>query len=238
MQAVILAGGKGTRAYPFTEYLPKPMMPVHGKPILWQVMHLYAQQGITEFLISLGYRKEIIIDYFDNRSVGWDVDLIDTGEDTDTGGRILNLRDRINGTFMATYVDGLSDVNFDKLLDFHNSHDGLVTVTSVPLVSQYGTIDSTESGKIVSFREKPVLRDYWINAGFFVMEPEVFEYWEGTNLEHHVLPALSKKGLAYTYRHDGFFNSMDTYKDQQDIEGNAAIRELLRGEAQSATAVK
>lgn len=238
MQAVILAGGKGTRAYPFTEYLPKPMMPVHGKPILWQVMHLYAQQGITEFLISLGYRKEIIIDYFDNRNVGWDVGLIDTGEDTDTGGRILNLRDHINGTFMATYVDGLSDVNFDKLLDFHNSHDGLVTVTSVPLVSQYGTIDFTESGEVVEFREKPVLRDYWINAGFFVMDPEVFEYWEGTNLERHVLPTLSKKGLVYTYRHDGYFKSMDTYKDQQDIERSAAIRELLRSESQSTTVAK
>jgi len=237
MQTVILAGGKGTRAYPFTEYLPKPMMPVHGKPIIWQVMNLFAQQGITQFLISLGYRKEIIIDYFENRCPEWDVGLIDTGEDTDTGGRVRNLREHLNGTFMATYVDGLSDVNFDKLLEFHHSHDGLVTVTSVPLVSQYGTIDFGESGEITRFREKPVLPTYWINAGFFVMDPEIFEHWEGTNLERDVLPALSKKGLAYTYRHDGYFKSMDTYKDQQEIEENVALGKLLRGDPQCVDAV-
>src|SRR5690606_21691018 len=130
--------GKGTRAYPYTEYLPKPMMPVNGKPILRQVMQIFADQGHSDFIVSLGYRKEVIIDYFENRLEQWHVELVDTGEDTDTGGRIYNCRDRINGTFMATYVDGLSDIRLDKLEEFHNSHDGLVTITSVPLISQYG----------------------------------------------------------------------------------------------------
>jgi len=218
MQVLILAGGKGTRAYPFTENYPKSMMPVNGKPIIRQVMQLFADQGHTDFILSLGYHKEVIIDYFEHRLLGWNVELVDTGEETDTGGRIYSCRDHIKGTFMATYVDGLSDIPLDKLLDFHKSHDGLVTITSVPLVSQYGTIDADDSGKILSFREKPILRQYWINAGFFVMEPEVFDHWEGCSLERDVFPALLKKGMVYTYKHDGFFKSMDTYKDQQELE--------------------
>ena len=218
MQVVILAGGKGTRAYPYTEYLPKPMMPVNGKPILRQVMQIFADQGHSDFIVSLGYRKEVIIDYFENRLEQCHVELVDTGEDTDTGGRIYNCRDRINGTFMATYVDGLSDIRLDKLEEFHNSHDGLVTITSVPLISQYGTIESAPDGKITAFREKPILREHWINAGFFMMDPEVFDHWEGNNLEREVFPNLLKKGLLYTYRHDGYFKSMDTYKDQQELE--------------------
>jgi glucose-1-phosphate cytidylyltransferase len=218
MQVVILAGGKGTRAYPYTEYLPKPMMPVNGKPILRQVMQIFADQGHRDFIVSLGYRKEIIIDYFENRLEEWHVDLVDTGEDTDTGGRIFNLRDRIQGTFMATYVDGLSDIRLDKLTEFHHSHKGLVTITSVPLISQYGTIDCESDGRIVAFKEKPILREHWINAGFFMMDPEVFDHWEGNNLEREVFPALLKKGLLYTYQHDGYFKSMDTYKDQQELE--------------------
>lgn len=218
MQVVILAGGKGTRAYPYTEYLPKPMMPVNGKPILRQVMEIFAEQGHNDFIVSLGYRKEVIIDYFENRLEQWHVELVDTGEDTDTGGRIFNCRDRLKGTFMATYVDGLSDIQLDKLTEFHNGHDGLVTITSVPLISQYGTIESGPDGKITAFREKPILREHWINAGFFMMDPEVFDHWEGGNLEREVFPNLLKKGLLYTYQHDGYFKSMDTYKDQQELE--------------------
>lgn len=218
MQIVILAGGRGTRAYPYTEYLPKPMMPVNGTPIVRQVMQIFANQGHNDFILSLGYRKEIIVDYFQNRRDSWNVQLVDTGTETDTGGRIYNLRDRLKSTFMATYVDGLADVDLGDLLDFHHSHDGLVTITSVPLASQYGTIDADTNGRIREFKEKPVLREHWINAGFFVMEPEVFDIWEGDNLEREVFPSLLEKGVLYTYRHDGRFKSMDTYKDQQDIE--------------------
>jgi len=194
------------------------MMPVNGTPIVRQVMQIFANQGYEEFILSLGYRKEIIIDYFQNRHDAWKVDLVDTGTETDTGGRIYNLRDRLKSTFMATYVDGLADVNLKELLAFHNSHDGLVTITSVPLASQYGTIDAEPNGRIREFKEKPVLREHWINAGFFVMEPEVFDIWEGENLEREVFPNLLERGVVYTYRHDGRFKSMDTYKDQQDIE--------------------
>jgi len=218
MQVLILCGGKGTRAYPYTEYLPKPMLPVNGQPILIHVMRIFANQGYKQFILSLGYRKEAIIDYFDRKILDWDIKLVDTGEDTDTGGRIAKCQDILGDTFMATYVDGLSDISLDRLIEFHRSHDGLATVTSVPLVSQYGTLDFNDSGKIIAFKEKPTLWEHWINAGFFVFDNEVFNHWEGSNLEREVFPTLLKKGLLYTYRHDGFFKSMDTYKDQQEIE--------------------
>lgn len=218
MQVVILCGGKGTRAYPYTDYLPKPMLPINGQPILIHVMRLFAEQGHKEFILSLGYRKEVIIDYFHKKRLDWDVKLIDTGDETDTGGRIEKCKHLLNDTFMATYVDGLSDVSLDNVIDYHNSHDGLATVTSVPLRSQYGTIDYDDTGKIVGFKEKPVLYEHWINAGFFVFDRTVFDHWTGENLEKDVFPALVEKNLLYAYRHDGFFKSMDTYKDQQEIE--------------------
>jgi len=193
-------------------------MPIAGAPILLHVMRIFAAQGHTEFILSLGYRKEAIVDYFFNKKLPWDVRFVDTGEDTDTGGRIKNLEKMLGDRFMATYADGLSDISIEKLLAFHDEHEGVGTVTSVPLISQYGTIEMDTAGKIASFREKPVLREHWINAGFFVFDKSAFKAWDGTNLEKHVLPGLVKRGLMYAYRHDGFFKSMDTYKDQQEIE--------------------
>lgn len=218
MKVVILAGGSGTRAYPYTEYLPKPMMPVGGKPILLRVMDIYARQGITDFVISVGYRKEIILDYFDGRNFGWKVDIVDTGAATDTGGRIWGCRHLVGDTFMATYADGLSDVNLADLLAFHRRMGRLATITSVPLRSQYGTIEADAAGVISDFREKPVLREHWINAGYFVMDRRIFDHWQGENLERDVFPGLLPGRHLATYRHDGFFKSMDTYKDQQEIE--------------------
>ena len=218
MQVVILAGGLGTRAYPYTEYLPKPMMPVGGKPILARVMEIFARQGHRDFILSVGYRKEIIEDYFSHPRADWRVTIVDTGEKTDTGGRIANCRHLLKERFFATYSDGICDIPLSKLVKFHDSHAGLATITSVPLISQYGTIDADPDGRIRVFREKPVLRDYWINAGFFVMDPEVFDHWKGDNLERDVLPGLLRQGLLYSYRHDGFFKSMDTQKDQQELE--------------------
>jgi glucose-1-phosphate cytidylyltransferase len=218
VQVVILAGGRGTRAYPYTEYLPKPMMPVCGKPIVARVMEIFAAQGHVDFILSVGYRKEIIEDYFATPRANWRVSVVDTGGDADTGERIHRLRHQLNDRFFATYSDGLSDVNLARLAAFHTAHDGLATVTSVPLVSQYGTIEADASGRVVAFREKPVLRSFWINAGFFVMEPAVFDHWTGHNLEREVLPALQRRGLLFSYRHEGFFKSMDTHKDQQEIE--------------------
>jgi glucose-1-phosphate cytidylyltransferase len=218
MQAVILCGGKGTRAYPFTEYLPKPMLPVAGSPILVQVMRLFADQGYTDFVLATGHRKEVITDYFEGRKSDWGVELLDTGDDTDTGGRVIGCREALGDQFFVTYADGLSDVPLDRLVDFHNGHDGLVTITSVPLPSQYGTLDHEADGRVVAFREKPILREHWINAGFCVFDKAVFDHWEGDNLEREVFPNLARQGLVYTYRHDGFFKSMDSYKDQQEFE--------------------
>ncbi len=218
MQVVILCGGKGTRAYPYTEHIPKPMMPINGQPILLSVMQIFAEQGHREFILSVGYRKEIIFDYFDRKALDWNVQLVDTGDDTDTGGRIYDCRHLLADTFFATYADGLCDVPLSQLLAFHRSHTGLATITTVPLTSQYGTVKCESDGRIVAFQEKPTLRDHWISAGFFAMNRKVFDHWEGNNLEREVFPGLVGRGLLYTYRHDGFFRSMDTYKDQQELE--------------------
>jgi len=218
MQVVILAGGSGTRAYPYTEYLPKPMMPVGGKPVVVRVMELYAKQGFTDFILSVGYRKEVIVDYFNGRNTGWNVQVVDTGSATDTGGRIYNLRHMLGETFMATYADGLSDIPLARLVDFHHRQGGLGTVTCVPLRSQYGTVSIDNDHHITQFREKPVLREYWINAGFFVMNRAIFDHWDGENLERDVFPNLLAGRHLAAYRHDGFFKSMDTYKDQQELE--------------------
>ncbi len=218
MQVVILAGGAGTRAYPYTEYLPKPMMPVGGRPVVMRVMELYASQGFTKFILSVGHRKEVIVDYFSNRATGWDVQVVDTGQDTDTGGRVLKCRDLLGETFMATYADGLSDIPLRKLVEFHHDAGALGTVTCVPLRSQYGTVSIDGNHRITQFREKPVLQEYWINAGFFVMNRTIFDHWHGDNLEREVFPNLLAGRHLAAFRHNGFFKSMDTYKDQQEME--------------------
>jgi glucose-1-phosphate cytidylyltransferase len=218
VKVVILAGGRGMRASPFTEYMPKPMMPVCGKPIVLHVMEIFARQGQTDFILSVGYRKENIVDYFGTRRPDWNVTIVDTGEETDTAGRVERCRHLLDDTFMVTYSDGLCDVSLEQLLAFHRSHPGLATVTSVPLESQYGTIEADASGRVLAFREKPILADHWINAGFMVLDPSVFEKWQGENLEREVLPAVQARGELYAYRHNGFFKSMDTHKDQQDLE--------------------
>jgi glucose-1-phosphate cytidylyltransferase len=226
MKVIILAGGAGTRAYPYTEYLPKPMMPIGGKPVLVRVMEIYARQGFADFVLSVGHRKEVIIDYFHKRDLGWNIEIVDTGPKTDTGGRIWNCRDLLGETFMATYADGLSDVPLPSLLDFHRERGGLCTITCVPLRSQYGTVTSDAMGRITSFREKPVLHDHWINAGFFVMDRGIFEHWKGNSLERDVLPNLLAGDHLTCYRHPGLFRSMDTYKDQQEIEAMLEEGEL------------
>ena len=218
MKVVILAGGRGTRASPFTEYMPKPMMPVCGKPIVARVMEIFALQGCADFILSVGYRKENIIDYFGARRTDWRVTIVDTGEDADTGARVERCRHLLDETFMVTYSDGICDVDLAQLLAFHRSHPGLATVTSVPLTSQYGTIEADDTGRILAFKEKPTLHGHWINAGFMAFDPNVFSSWQGENLEREVLPALQQQGKLYTYRHRGFFKSMDTHKDQQELE--------------------
>jgi len=194
------------------------MMPVGGKRILRHVMDIYARQGFTAFVPSASHRKEVILDYFEGRSFGWQVDIVDTGAQTDTGGRIHGCRHLLGDTFMAPCADGLSDVVLADLPAFHRHAGRLATITSVPLRSQYGMIAADADGVIRDFREKPALKEHWITAALFVMEKRIFDHWIGENLEREVfLNLLAGRHLA-TYRHDGFLKSMDTYKDQQEIE--------------------
>lgn len=217
MQTLILCGGKGTRAYPLSVDVPKPMLAINGQPILEHVMRIYANQGHTDFILSLGYKKEVIIDYFNGRFPSWSIEFVDTGLDTNTGGRIQKCQHILDDTFFATYADGLSDIDLNDLLAFHRSHSGLATVTTVRLPSQYGTMSFDDEGCVVHFEEKPVLPDYWINGGFFVFDREAWQCWEGECLETEVLPGLSRRGMLYGYRHKGFWKSMDTHKDQQEL---------------------
>jgi glucose-1-phosphate cytidylyltransferase len=167
-----------------------------------------------------GYLKEQIIEYFDDASNrhGWKVTCVDTGDTTDTGGRILGVKDYVTPTFHATYCDGLGDVDLDELVRFHEEHDGVGTMTAVRLRSQYGIVGFEEdSGRVTHFEEKPVIPDRWINAGFFVFDSAAFDRWQGSNLERDVLPSLADEDQLYIYRHRNFWRSMDTHKDQQEL---------------------
>ncbi len=218
MEVVILCGGKGTRSYPFTDHFPKPMMPICGTPMLVHLMRFYAQQGFTDFVLAAGHRKEVLDDYFEGRFGDWDVKIVDTGLESDTGERIRRCAPYLGDRFFATYGDGLGDVHLYKLLKLHLASGGLATLTSVQLRSQYGIVVSDDKGKVKEFREKPMVQDHWINAGFFVFEKKVFDHWQGQNLEQDVLPALVLQGQVHTYQHHGFWKSMDTNKDQSDLE--------------------
>lgn len=218
MKVIILCGGRGIRAFPFTEYLPKPMLPVGGTPIVMQVIRSFIAQGFDEFVLAAGYRKDVLHDYFEGKEIGAKIDIIDTGDDADTGERIFACRESLGDTFIATYSDGLCDVPLAKLLEFHRGNDGLATITSVPMYSQYGILDTNSEGRVLALREKPVLYEHWINAGFIVFDRQVFDHWEGKNMESEVIPHLVEKGLVHTYKHDGFFKSLDSYKDQREFD--------------------
>ena len=218
VKVVILCGGKGTRAYPFTEHLPKVMMPVNGTPILVHLMRIYAAQGFNEFVLAAGHRKEMLYDYFDGRSLGWQIDIVDTGEDADTGDRIFRCGAHVGDRFFATYGDGLGNVDLHRLLSEHEQRAGLATMTTVPLRSQYGLVVFDGEQRVVGFEEKPLVRDYWINAGFFVFDKRALFEWRGSNLERDVLPDLARKGHLHVHQHGGFWKSMDTSKDQTELE--------------------
>jgi glucose-1-phosphate cytidylyltransferase len=218
VSVVILCGGKGTRSYPFTQHFPKVMMPINGTPILVHLMRIYAAQGFHHFVLSVGYRKEILIDYFDGRSLDWKIDIVDTGEEGETGDRVRRCSDYVGSTFFATYGDGLGNVDLHALLDHHRDFGGLATLTTVPLYSQYGVVKFDEQGTVERFVEKPTIPDYWINAGFFVFQKQAFDHWQGHNLEGDVLPALAARQELTAYRHRGFWKSMDTSKDATELE--------------------
>jgi len=219
VKVVILCGGKGTRSYPFTEYFPKAMMPIGGQPIVVHLMKLYSAQGFNDFILAAGHRQEVLRDYFSgHRFPEWKVNVHDTGAESDTGERIRRCASLVGDRFFATYCDGLGDVDLRASAEFHQQSGGLATVTTVRLRSQYGQVVFGPDNRVVQFREKPMIDDCWINAGFFVFDKKVFEHWNGTNLEVDVLPHLARVGALYNYRHEGFWKSMDTSKDQAELE--------------------
>ena len=218
LKVVILCGGKGTRSYPFTEYFPKVMMPINGTPILVHLMRIYASQGFTDFVLAAGHRREILYDYFDGRYSEWNIDIVDTGDDADTGDRIFRCAPYVGETFFTTYGDGLGNLDLHKLLAYHLQSKGLATLTTVPLRSQYGLVMFDPGGQVTQFQEKPLVKDYWINAGFFVFQKSVFGCWQGHNLECEVLPEIARLKALYTFQHKDFWKSMDTSKDQQELE--------------------
>jgi glucose-1-phosphate cytidylyltransferase len=218
MKVLILCGGRGVRSFPFTQYLPKPMLPIGGTPVVVHVIRSFIRQGFTKIVLAVGYRQSVLHDYFDGKQFGAEIEIVDTGEDTDTGDRVLACRDHLDGRFIVTYSDGLCDVPLNRLIDFHVASQGLATVTCVQMRSQYGIMQLTPDGLLEQIQEKPLMRDQWVNAGFIVFEPGAFDHWPGGSLERDVLPALTAKNAVFGYRHDGFFKSVDSYKDVMEFE--------------------
>lgn len=243
MKVVILAGGFGTRLSEESVLKPKPMVEIGGKPILWHIMKIYSSFGFNDFVICLGYKGYIIKEYFSNYFLHmsdvtidlsnntteihnnycepWKVTLIDTGLNTMTGGRVKRIMPYVEGKpFMLTYGDGVSDINILKLLDYHFSHGKLATVTAVQPGGKFGSLNLDENNRVISFLEKPKGDGGWVNAGFFVMQPEVFNYIKGddTILEKEPLENLAIKGELMAYKHSGFWQPMDTLRDKENLE--------------------
>lgn len=218
MKTLILCGGKGTRAYPHTVDMPKPLLEVAGRPILVHLMEIYAAQGYTDFVLAGGYKVEALeVFAAELDRPAWTVEVLDTGESADTGERVVASREKMGETFFLTYGDGLGNVNLPALVDFHEAHAGAMTVTTVPLPSQYGTLVPDEHGRVVEFREKPILPDHLINAGYFVVDQRAFDHWAGPSLEQNALPAIGAAGELFAFTHRGFWKSMDTHKDALDL---------------------
>ncbi|MCK4815829.1 glucose-1-phosphate cytidylyltransferase [bacterium] len=242
MKTVILAGGLGTRLAEETGVKPKPMVEIGGRPILWHIMKIYATHGYSEFIIALGYKGEMIKDYFRNyyywrnnismylgngrvevhndSPEDWCVHLVDTGLRTQTGGRVKRLAPWIgNETFMLTYGDGLANIDIQELLSFHRGHGKLATVTAVRPPARFGGI-SLHDDQVIEFKEKPQIGEGWINGGFFVLQPEVVDYIEGDAIEWEKEPLerLTSEGQLVAYQHNKFWHCMDTLRDVRLLE--------------------
>ncbi len=242
MKVVILAGGFGTRLSEYTDVKPKPMVEIGGHPILWHIMNLYAHYGYKDFLIALGYKGNVIKEHFLNyyamnsdftvdlsdgtitshqqRNMDWKVTLVDTGQNTMTGGRVKRMQPYVgNERFMLTYGDGVANLNLEKLLAFHQGHGKMATVTAVHPAARFGELDIA-GDQVISFKEKPQVNEGWINGGYFVCEPEFFERIEGdaTILEKTPLERAAEMGELMTFQHEGFWQCMDTIRDRNVLE--------------------
>lgn len=245
MKVVILAGGLGTRLMEETEARPKPMVEIGGKPILWHIMKMYETHGYRDFVICLGYKSQSIKEYFLNyylynsdvtieleknkvdvhfsNSESFKVTLVDTGLYTNTAGRIKQIEKYVKGeTFMLTYGDGVSDVDINKLVDFHKSHGKLATLTSIQIPGRFGNIEMDGQGSVDCFVEKPQGDGVWINGGFFVLEPRIFDFLEGDmndiQWEKKPLKEIAEKGQLMAYKHGGFWKCMDALRDRIELE--------------------
>jgi glucose-1-phosphate cytidylyltransferase len=242
MKVVILAGGLGTRLSEETHLLPKPLVEIGGKPILWHILKIYSAFGINQFIICCGYKGYLIKEYFSNYSLHmsnvtfdimnnqmkvhcnqaepWQVTLVDTGEKTMTGGRLKRVKDFIGDeTFCLTYGDGVGNININKLVQFHQAQKTLATLTAVQIPSRFGMLELWED-KVINFQEKPRNDDGWINGGFFVLEPGVLEYIKDDDAvwEESPLINLAKEGQLAAYKHTGFWQMMDTLRDKHKLE--------------------
>ena len=245
MKVVIFAGGLGTRISEETDTRPKPMVEIGGKPILWHIMKIYSAYGFDDFIICLGYKGYVIKEYFMNyflhnsdicidlgnnkteilgsKSESFKVTLVDTGQNTKTAGRLKQVQKYLDGEdFMLTYGDGVCDVNLKDLKEYHQSHGKIATVTAVQLDARFGGMDLGPDGDVISFREKAKDETKWINGGFFVLKPQVFEYLEGdmnnTMWEDEPLEKLTNDGQLTAFRHKGFWKCMDALRDKIELE--------------------
>ena len=221
MKCVILAGGYGTRISEESHMKPKPMIEIGGKPILWHIMKIYSVHKINDFVICLGYKGDQIKEYFDRFDfTPWNIQLVDTGEDTMTGGRLKRIQDYIDNTFCATYGDGVSSVDINRLVSFHKEKKSLVTLTAVHPPERFGVLNIS-GDYVTEFHEKRTSEYSWINGGFFVFEPEIFDYLldgDLTILERKPLETLAKEQKLTAFKHNGFWHPMDTLRDKKHLE--------------------
>ena len=237
MQAVILAGGLGTRLSEETYNRPKPMVEIGGKPILWHILKIYSFYGINDFIICCGYKGYLIKEYFANyflhncdvtldlstnsievhstKSESWKVTLVDTGDDTQTGGRLARVKNYIEDTFCFTYGDGLADINLKDLINYHKKSKKKATITAVKPLGRFGSLEF-ERGKVINFHEKPSGDGFWVNGGFFILEPSAIDLVSGDLCiwEQKPLKNLSKNGELNAFKHSGFWQPMDTLRDK------------------------
>ncbi len=220
MKVVILAGGYGTRLSEYTDTIPKPMVPIGGKPIIEHIMNIYSYYGHKEFYIALGYKGEVIKNYFKDFKGNWKINFIDTGSDTLTGGRLKRIEKHLmNETFLLTYGDGISDININDLISFHKNHKKMVTISAVRPPARFGSL-SLDGTNVIKFQEKKQLGESWINGGFFVIDPSFFKFLAGdkTVLEKEPLEQATKAKELKAFKHEGFWQCMDHKLDKDYLE--------------------